>query len=114
MVVRMRTVVVLPAPLGPSRPSTVPAGTSRFTPSTATMSPNRLPRSSTKMAASLISRWSRLSSADVLLGGPLLVGLAGGLQERELAVGLEHADVDFGEVGDPLVASRLADLLEGE
>ena len=34
-VVRMRTVVVLPAPFGPSRPSTAPSGTSRLTPSIA-------------------------------------------------------------------------------
>ena len=34
-VVRMRTVVVLPAPFGPSRPSTVPSRTSRSTPSSA-------------------------------------------------------------------------------
>src|SRR4051812_19142471 len=35
----MRTAVVLPAPLGPRRPSTVPAGTSRLTPSRALTSP---------------------------------------------------------------------------
>ena len=34
-VVRMRTMVVLPAPLGPSRPSTEPVGTARSTPSRA-------------------------------------------------------------------------------
>ena len=31
----IRTVVVLPAPLGPSSPSTVPGGTAKLTPSTA-------------------------------------------------------------------------------
>ncbi|HEX2709076.1 MAG TPA: hypothetical protein VHM66_13850 [Solirubrobacterales bacterium] len=34
-VVRMRTAVLLPAPLGPSRPSTVPDGTRRSIPSSA-------------------------------------------------------------------------------
>ena len=38
-VVSMRTTVVLPAPLGPSRPSTVPGVTSKSTPSTARTSP---------------------------------------------------------------------------
>ena len=38
-VVRMRTVVVLPAPLGPSRPSTVPSSTARSSPSSAFTSP---------------------------------------------------------------------------
>ena len=39
IVVRMRTAVVLPAPLGPSRPSTVPVGTAKSTPSSATTVP---------------------------------------------------------------------------
>ena len=38
-VARTRTIVVLPAPFGPSSPSTVPAGTSRSTPASATVSP---------------------------------------------------------------------------
>ena len=38
-VVRMRTVVVFPAPLGPSKPSTVPASTSRSMPFRASTSP---------------------------------------------------------------------------
>src|SRR5690348_17256240 len=42
MVVRIRTAVVLPAPLGPSRPSTVPASTVRSMLSSATTGPNRL------------------------------------------------------------------------
>ena len=37
-----RTAVVLPAPLGPSRPRTLPAGAARSTPSSAFVSPNRL------------------------------------------------------------------------
>ena len=49
-VVIIRTVVVLPAPLGPSIPSTVPAGTLRLTPSTATVSPKCLTRFSASMA----------------------------------------------------------------
>ena len=41
---RIRTVVVLPAPLGPSTPSTVPGAASRSTPSSARTSPNDLTR----------------------------------------------------------------------
>ncbi len=48
-----RTKVVLPAPLGPSRPSTVPAATSSETPSRARTAPNDLRRSRTLMAASV-------------------------------------------------------------
>src|SRR5215212_1921254 len=45
--VSMRMVVDLPAPLGPSSPRQIPSGTSRSSPSTATMSPKdlRTPRS---------------------------------------------------------------------
>ena len=35
-------VVVLPAPFGPSRPTTVPSGTRKSTPSSAVNDPNRL------------------------------------------------------------------------
>src|SRR5205807_201380 len=49
-VVRMRTAVVLPAPLGPSRPSTVPAGTVRSMPSRAWTAPKHLVRFSTRIA----------------------------------------------------------------
>ena len=49
-VVIMRTVVVLPAPLGPRRPSTVPSGTTKDTPSTATVSPKCLTRPSASIA----------------------------------------------------------------
>ena len=38
----MRTVVVLPAPFGPSTPSTVPRGTARSMPSSARTFPNDL------------------------------------------------------------------------
>ena len=38
-VVRIRTAVVLPAPLGPSTPRTEPAGTAKSTPPSATVSP---------------------------------------------------------------------------
>src|SRR5207253_2037528 len=51
IVVRIRTVVVLPAPLGPRRPSTVPGGTARSIPSRAGTSPNRLTRPEATMAA---------------------------------------------------------------
>jgi cytochrome P450 len=48
--VRMRTAVVLPAPLGPSKPKTVPRGTSNDTESSARTVPNCLTRLSAVMA----------------------------------------------------------------
>src|ERR671921_160944 len=54
-VVSMRTVVVLPAPLGPSMPSTLPWGTTKLTPSTATLSPKRLTRSTASTAGLLFT-----------------------------------------------------------
>ena len=50
-VVIIRTVVVLPAPFGPSIPSTLPSGTERLTPSTATVSPKCFTRLSASIAA---------------------------------------------------------------
>src|SRR5689334_7186649 len=52
-VVRTRTVVVLPAPLGPRSPSTVPDGTWRSTPSSARTSPKDFTRPVTLIAGSL-------------------------------------------------------------
>ena len=49
-VVIIRTVVVLPAPLGPSSPRTVPCGTEKLTPSTATLSSKCFTRLSASMA----------------------------------------------------------------
>ena len=49
-VVRMRTAVVLPAPFGPSTPSTVPRGTDKSIPRSAWTSPNDFVRSSTRIA----------------------------------------------------------------
>src|SRR5580700_4242543 len=46
----MRTAVVLPAPLGPSTPSTVPLGTDRSIPRSARTSPNDLVKPSTRIA----------------------------------------------------------------
>src|SRR6476660_3344795 len=48
--VTIERVVVLPAPLGPTRPKNDPRGTSRSTPLTATRSPNRLPSPRMAMA----------------------------------------------------------------
>src|SRR5437667_8518014 len=48
----MRIVVVLPAPFGPSRPNTLPVGTSRSMPASASTSPNRFVRPSTRIASS--------------------------------------------------------------
>ena len=50
----MRSVVVLPAPLGPRKPVTSPGRASNVTPSTATTSSNRLHRSLTSITAGSI------------------------------------------------------------
>src|SRR5262245_44261032 len=50
----MRTAVVLPAPLGPSSPNTVPAGTAKSMPSSATTWPNRSRSPATASAGSLL------------------------------------------------------------
>src|SRR6266436_1147922 len=46
----MRTSVVLPAPIGPSKPNTIPPGTSSPAPSSATVAPKRLTTPSTRTA----------------------------------------------------------------
>ena len=51
-VANTRTAVVLPAPLGPSRPQTVPVGTSRSSPSNATVEPYRLTKPDAEIAKS--------------------------------------------------------------
>src|SRR4030081_3066799 len=50
-VARIRTRAVFPAPLGPSRPSTLPAGTLRSTPARALVLPNALLTPSTSIMA---------------------------------------------------------------
>ena len=67
MVVRIRTAVVLPAPFGPSRPSTVAGGTSKSTPSRATTAPKLLRRPSTTMAGPLVAApWGWRSWGEVM------------------------------------------------
>ena len=65
-VVRIRTSVVLPAPLGPSNPSTVPRSTSRLTPSSARTSPNDLWTSRTTTIAALPLRPSAIRCGSPL------------------------------------------------
>jgi hypothetical protein len=59
-VARIRTAVVLPAPLGPKRPSTRPCLATRSTPSSAVVLPNRLtsPAASIAFASCRIFRFS--------------------------------------------------------
>src|SRR5512135_3652342 len=86
-VVSMRLSVVLPAPLGPSRPNNSPRRTSKLTRSTAVNSPKRLVSSRAWIAAgddSIIER-----EGD--LGGHPRLHLSGGLQPAHLDV--ESADV---------------------
>src|SRR5262245_34607933 len=66
MVARIRTTVVLPAPLGPSRPNTLPAGTVKSMPSSATTGPKRL-----------TSRW--VAIAGLGMGGQAFRGTGEGL-----------------------------------
>jgi hypothetical protein len=56
-----RTAVVLPAPFGPSTPSTVPGRTARSTPASAVVVPNRLtsPSASIAFTGQLLSRRGR-------------------------------------------------------
>ena len=67
-VVRMRTAVVFPAPLGPSTPRMEPVGTSRSTPARATVSPNRFCRPSARIMES-VGMASSGVSVDLLLVG---------------------------------------------
>src|SRR5699024_7582841 len=60
----MRTVVVLPAPFGPSRPSTLPCGTTKLTSSTAVLSSKRLTRLIASTAGSDVMRSSLRSWSD--------------------------------------------------
>src|SRR5215468_3736834 len=55
MVARTRTAVVLPAPFGPSRPSTLPASAARSMPSSATTGPKRLTSPCAAIAGSAMS-----------------------------------------------------------
>src|SRR5438094_7713969 len=69
-------VVDLPAPLGPRKPNVSPGGTSKLMPRTASKSPKRLPRPSTRIAGWSLSTTSSVW-ADVLppahaTGGPRL------------------------------------------
>ena len=50
---KIRTAVVLPAPLGPSNPQTVPGGTLRSTPASAVVAPYRLTRPSASIACDM-------------------------------------------------------------
>ena len=71
-VVSTRTAVVLPAPLGPSRPRTVPAGASRSTPSSARTSPNDFTSPDTLIAASPLAAPARppVVAVSTVMGAP--------------------------------------------
>src|SRR5215467_14685383 len=83
MVARIRTAVLLPAPLGPSRPSTLPALTARSIPSSATTGPNRLTSPRAPIAGSAMS----------------------GQGPRQPEQG-QHAVVESGHGPDPAVSKR--------
>ena len=91
-VVIMRTVVVFPAPLGPSRPRTEPWPTVKLTPSTAVKSPKRLTRSMASMAmsASWVGRWAFSAGA---VGEVMFLHAIGVV--RQLAKGFRHLSVGW-------------------
>src|ERR1019366_6929302 len=68
------SVVVFPAPFGPTRPKKLPGGTSRFTPATATLSPNRFHRPRATRAAAgpadLAYAWDKCRSPRKILREP--------------------------------------------
>src|SRR5690606_2899595 len=74
-VARMRTTVVLPAPLGPSNPNTVPAGTCRSTPSNAVVSPYLFTRPSVRIAmvSFMPPRWTGALAVHAHATGSALV-----------------------------------------
>src|ERR1700691_4081857 len=80
-VVSIRTIVVLPAPLGPSSPKTSPRRTSKLTWSTAVNAPKRLVRSLVCIAGESGSIVARKSD---FRGHPRF----------EIALGLQHLDLD--------------------
>ena len=73
-VARIRTAVVLPAPLGPSRPSTLPVRAAKSTPQSARTEPYDFSRPSTTIASSVMrsklakagARWSGCPHPDAL------------------------------------------------
>ena len=81
-VVSIRLSVVLPAPLGPSRPNNSPRLTSKLTWSTAVKVPKRLVRSRACIAADGDS----IVDCECDLGGHPRLDLAGGLQNPDLDV----------------------------
>src|SRR4051794_38393885 len=106
-VVSTRTAVVLPAPFGPSSPSTVPCETSRSTPSSARTSPNDLVSPEVTIAGSLIE------PATLATGAALhRDGVGGRAVEQDRVLGeldaVRHAD----RIEDEHVVARLAAGLE--
>ena len=97
--VSIRTVVVFPAPLGPSSPNTSPGFTSKVSPSTAVRSPKRLARPTTSMplTQSIVTSTNLLFSSVVVDGRDRPCRArrrrfknpkAGVLDQRPLAAGL--------------------------
>src|SRR5215470_10264940 len=82
-VARIRTAVVLPAPFGPSRPSTLPASGARSMPSSATTWPNRL------------------TSPCAAIAGSAMAGQGPRQPEQ-----WQHAVVESGHGADPAASKR--------
>src|SRR5688572_32115643 len=94
--------VVLPAPLAPTRPNTDPRGTSRLTPSRASLGPNRRLRRFTVIT-------------DSNMGSGLLgQGLVAAADEVDQLVGLEAELAGLGQQGVDAVGQNADPLLAGE
>src|SRR3954469_2792410 len=103
-------VVDFPAPLGPSRPTHVPNGTSRSRPSTAVSEPNRLTTPRSRMALSMLFRppaGAELIVSDHAESGQprpqRLVDALGGLLERP------RAQLGVGRAAPPRLGPQRAD-----
>ena len=88
----MPIVVVLPAPLPPSRPTTVPALTAKEIASTAVVAPKRLTSRRASMAGVGDKRSLGAEGRAVLDGGGRLVIASGG---GLLPLGHTHARIDL-------------------
>src|SRR6202030_2353026 len=105
-VVRMRTAVVLPAPLGPSMPSTVPRGTEKSMPRSACTLPKDLCSPETSMARSVF--WIAMADEDRASGAPSHVLRSCGLVEaRDAPHQCHHLRCDVARL--PVTARVLVD-----
>src|ERR671914_698868 len=97
----IRRVVVLPAPLGPRKPATVPWSISNSSWSTASTSPKRLVSPLTLIAAMARLLPERVPPTTLRAGAAAVVGLAAGLGRRPGGAGGTGRRPAGGAQGDP-------------